>query len=155
MVISQKCKKVLITVLMLEKVVMQVILNSKLLVLFMDSIYSNLVYFTFMNNRDRLILHVCFLITLFLALHHFSCYCRKLECPNRSAVPAPIAPVASVPAPDSSVASAEKAIILTASNDNLVDYTSQGLLLIMQNVHFCLTNMFLFLVNMHNSKKII
>ena len=88
-----------------------------------------------MNNQGRVILHVSFLITLFLALLSFL-YCNKLERPNLQYSARPRSTVASVKAPVSSVASIEKAIIPTASSDNLVDYTSQGLLLIIHKWSF-------------------
>lgn len=81
-----------------------------------------------MSNQGRVILLVCFLITLFLAVLSFL-FCNELEHPNLQNSARPCSTVASVKAPVSSVASVEKAIIPTASNDNL-DYTSQGLLLI-------------------------
>lgn len=89
-----------------------------------------------MNNQGRLILHVCFLITLFLTLPSFLFLLQgaRTSWPQCSACTH--STVASVKVPVSLVASAEKAIILTASNDNLVDYTSQGLLLIMQKCSF-------------------
>ena len=54
----------------------------------------------------------------------------------------------------SSVASVEKAIIPRTASDNLIVYTSQGLLLSTQKFLFLpYKYIFVFLVNMHNSKK--
>lgn len=73
-----------------------------------------------MDNQGRLILHVCFLIALFLALPSFLFPLEQQITVERTHP----STVASAKAPVSSVASVEKAIILiTASNDNLVDYT--------------------------------
>lgn len=86
-----------------------------------------------MDNQGRLILHVFFLIALILALPSFlflpDTQTQWSECTHST--------LASVKAPVSSVASVDKAIIpITASNDNLVDYTSQGLLLSVQKFLF-------------------
>lgn len=83
-----------------------------------------------MDNQGRLILHVFFLIALILALPSFlflpDTQTQWSECTHST--------LASVKAP---VASVDKAIIpITASNDNLVDYTSQGLLLSVQKFLF-------------------